>query len=409
MARLTGFFDKNSAANHKLREAYKSQTKAIIEQRVAVSKMKGEINRVIKVRDNLGKLIKTNRDEDAAEDKREAAREVVRVKTEIAEKSRRDARAAAAKARTNASKAEAERRKTAAYGVRQALLGQQALLGYRRQDLATEGLIAQARKATAVGTAAKIEAERKLVAVSVQRQKLEVESEKGLDPEDQAARVAAIEALGRVELTARIKSIHDNAAAVKLVKDQVAEKADAEARARIVAAAGQVAQVAGSLEGDFAQAAASAAGSVQKIAGSWRGLEKSSPDAIGAIGGVASAFVDGERQKAGILAITEGAAALASIAIQDWPGAAAHGASAVLYGLAAGGVIGGASGGAPAAPTASGGAAGGFSAGASAGGGQQQDTGGNTYIFSGITQTTAQLQKKLRRDRRVLAGTGLGG
>mgnify|MGYP003646530566 FL=1 len=409
MARLTGFFDKNSAANHKLREAYKSQTKAIIEQRVAVSKMKGEINRVIKVRDNLGKLIKTNRDEDAAEDKREAAREVVRVKTEIAEKSRRDARAAAAKARTNASKAEAERRKTAAYGVRQALLGQQALLGYRRQDLATEGLIAQARKATAVGTAAKIEAERKLVAVSVQRQKLEVESEKGLDPEDQAARVAAIEALGRVELTARIKSIHDNAAAVKLVKDQVAEKADAEARARMVAAAGQVAQVAGSLEGDFAQAAASAAGSVQKIAGSWQGLEKSSPDAIGAIGGVASAFVDGERQKAGILAITEGAAALASIAIQDYPGAAAHGASAVLYGLAAGGVIGGASGGAPAAPTASGGAAGGFSAGASAGGGQQQDTGGNTYIFSGITQTTAQLQKKLRRDRRVLAGTGLGG
>jgi len=385
------------------------QKAAIAAQRVAVEKIiaknKEREDSVLNLQDTLISATKTEEvitKQQADKEFADAAIEFERLKRDKADKKRAERRA-------NAIKAEAKQRKIAADIEREDLRNQQALLTYRRQEIATDGLIAQARKATAVGTAAKIEAERKLIAISVQRQKLEVELEKGLDDEDQAARVAAIEALGRVELTARIKSIHDNAAAVKLVKDQVAEKEDAEARARVVAAAGQVGKVAGSLEGDFAAAAGSAAGAVQKIAGSWQGLAKAAPDAISAAGGVATAFVDGERQKAGILAITEGAAALASIAIQDYPGAAAHGASAVLYGLAAGGVIGGASGGAPAAPTASGGAAGGFSAGASAGGGQQQDTGGNTYIFSGITQTTAQLQKKLRRDRRVLAGTGLGG
>lgn len=408
-ARLSRNVSDSSRAAVVYRRTVAQQKAAITAQSAAVDKIikKNEAYKesLLGLRDTLSSAADTEKvitKERAEQEFVDAERFNARLARDKAEKAR-------TKARAGAAKAEAARRKVAANIERESLRNQQALLTYRRQEIATDGLIAQARKATAVGTAAKIEAERKLIAISVQRQKLEVELEKGLDDEDQAARVAAIEALGRVELTARIKSIHDNAAAVKLVKDQVAEKADAEARARVVTAAGQVGKVAGSLEGDFAAAAGSAAAGVQKIAGSWQGLAKAAPDAISAAGGVATAFVDGERQKAGILAITEGAAALASIAIQDYPSAAAHGASAVLYGLAAGGVIGGASGGAPAAPTASGGAAGGFSAGASAGGGQQQDTGGNTYIFSGITQTTAQLQKKLRRDRRVLAGTGLGG
>lgn len=89
---------------------------------------------------------------------------------------------------------------------------------------------------------------------------------------------------------------------------------------------------------------------IQTVSRGWKEAGNNSAAVIGAVGQVAAAFVDGERQKAAILAITEAAAAVASY--PKVPAMVAHGAAAVLYGAAAGGFIGGASGGAPSVPSA---------------------------------------------------------
>ena len=133
----------------------------------------------------------------------------------------------------------------------------------------------------------------------------------------------------------------------KLALSKIEGKIDREREGRERAVIGQTATAigaaAGQIDGKFAAAATSAAASTVKIAASWKGLKKSSPDAISAIGGVAAATVEGERQKHAILAISEAGAALASFAVGDYPAAAAHGASALIYGASATGIIGGAS------------------------------------------------------------------
>lgn len=91
-----------------------------------------------------------------------------------------------------------------------------------------------------------------------------------------------------------------------------------------------------------------------EVANSWGDIGKSAPAVINAVGGVASAVVDGEREKAGILALMEGAHAVAAFATGNIPGAIGHGAAALLYGGIAGGLIGTSSSGS--APSASGGA-----------------------------------------------------
>ena len=130
-----------------------------------------------------------------------------------------------------------------------------------------------------------------------------------------------------------------------------------------ISSASQVVQHASARIGDSAAAkamAASAAG-VAKIAANWKGLKASAPDAISAVGEVAASVVSGERTKAGILAITEAAAAAASY--PNIPGMVAHSAAATLYAAAAAGVI----------PTASGS---GSSGGGSAAAGQSRSSSG---------------------------------
>lgn len=97
----------------------------------------------------------------------------------------------------------------------------------------------------------------------------------------------------------------------------------------------------------LAQGLNTAADAIANVSRQWKGLKQSAPDAISAAGAVASAFVEDERDKAAILAVTELAASIASYANQDYVGAAAHAASAALYAGVAGGVIGGGSKSAP--------------------------------------------------------------
>lgn len=158
--------------------------------------------------------------------------------------------------------------------------------------------------------------------------------------------------------------------------------------------------------GDKATAAiASASEGAKAVAANWGDLAKSAPDAIVAAGGVAAAFVDGEKSKARIMALTEGAAAFASVAVQDYAGAAAHGAAAALYGYAAGSSAPAASGTAATSSTSTstqGSSASSSSSLASSGGK------GNTYVtnFNGILSTRQQVAKGIEAQRRTLRGTG---
>lgn len=150
---------------------------------------------------------------------------------------------------------------------------------------------------------------------------------------------------------------------------------------------------------------ATAAG-VQKVSRDWKGLGQSAPDAIGAAGEVAAAFVDGERQKAAILAVTEAAAAVAAGAAGNFVAAAGHGAAAVLYGSVAAGVLGGGAG----APAAAGGGPGGAPANDNAAGGG--GTGGgqvvNVYFGKGfVVGTPQQVGVAVQGAVGSLRGTGM--
>ncbi|MCB9739508.1 MAG: hypothetical protein H6747_09590 [Deltaproteobacteria bacterium] len=408
-AKLGAAFDSSSRYAKAEASATKAQAEAVAAARKEVEAITGKIrdrqNRVISLQAALVDAAKVER-QIAVED---AAREAEDAKAANAELARKKRQEAASRALAAARRAEAEAAKQAAYGLRQNEAGARALLDYQRQDLETLDLLARARRATATSVEAQVAAERKLIGIQTQRQVLETENTAGLDTADKQKRIRAIQDLADAELRTRIKSIKDNAAAVvKAQADARKKEADA-ARARIGESASYVGQVAGSLDGDFAKAASSAAGAVQKISGSWEGLANSAPDAISAVGGIANAFVDGEREKATILAITEGAAALASIATGNYPSAAAHGASAALYGLAAGGVIGGATGKTPSVGGSSGGgtSSGGFTPSTPSGNQSNGSSGGNTYLFVGVTATKHQLAKQIKRDQRSLVGTGL--
>jgi hypothetical protein len=343
MQRLTGFFNKNSSANHKLREAWHQQTRAIVAQRGEIGKIKDEIQRVSKIRERLAERIKANRKVDAQVEVEEAADERQRVKRWQAEQARAKTRARNSRGRAARRKREADATRNAAFGLRQAIAGQRAILEYQRQDLDTEALVARARVATAKSTKAKIEAERELIAVATRRQILEVNNTK-IDPEDKTARIQAIEELARIQLAARIKAIDDSNAAIAQKKRDDRKREQEKEKQELISSLSIVGTAAGDVGGKFGAAAASAVASTGEIAKSWKGLAGSSPDVITAIGGVAAATVDGERAKHAILAISETGAALAAAGLGDYKSAALHGAAAVVYGASAAGIVGGDSG-----------------------------------------------------------------
>lgn len=114
----------------------------------------------------------------------------------------------------------------------------------------------------------------------------------------------------------------------------------------------------------------------QALAAQWKGEGVGAENIIGAVGSVASAVVEGEREKAAILALTSAAQAAVYFATGMIPqGVAATGAAA-LYAAAAGGLVGGGS----SAPSA--GSAGGFAATPSMGGGGE---GGGAAIAGATT------------------------
>lgn len=151
------------------------------------------------------------------------------------------------------------------------------------------------------------------------------------------------------------------------------------------------------------------ASGVQKVAGNWKGLAQAAPDAIGAAGEVAAAFVDGEREKAGIMAVTEAAQA---VALYFTPGrqaeAAGHAAAAVLYAGVAGGVIGG-TGSSPSGGTGGGAAVGGGDSGTTgSGSGVGSGTTVNVYFGKGfVTGTPQQVGVGLQTALATVPATGI--
>ena len=192
------------------------------------------------------------------------------------------------------------------------------------------------------------------------------------------ARLAKLQAI-TIESTTKTVAIQTAAdAKVKESANKVAEaqRDSADAALSIVGAAAQAAQAyagTGGLSGAIAQAATS----TQTLLKNWSSTESNASGIIGAVGAVTASVVDGERTKAGILAITEAAQA---VALAVTPGmqvqAAGHAAAALLYGGVATGLIGG---GASATPV---GGPSGLTAtpGATAQGGQQQGAGTTTVI-----------------------------
>jgi hypothetical protein len=163
----------------------------------------------------------------------------------------------------------------------------------------------------------------------------------------------------------------------------------------------------GGTSGKVGNALDAVAGGVTSVANNWDDLNKAAPGVIGAVGGVATAFVDGEKQKAAILAVmklAEGTALLFTPGGQAQ--AAGAFAAAAIYGGIAGGIIGGgsrASAGPSAAPALTGGGTG--SGGTNGGNSNQPVT--QVINFTGLFATKQQVGKAMQESQRSLKKTGL--
>lgn len=238
---------------------------------------------------------------------------------------------------------------------------------------------------------------------------------------DDIANLQADESLNRRARaleTQRIEIEAENAVAAvrqteaKRQRDEAAKAfADMKARAQslidIAAPAAEAAQAIGGPNG-LGGALAAAAQQGRQLIGTWSDTESNASGIIGAVGNVAAAVVDGEKQKAAILGVMEGAQA---IALAFTPGkqaeAAAHGAAALMYGAIAGGLIGGGS-----APAATSGAPGGFAAQPTFAqpGGQQQMAAGTTVInFVAPLATRYEIGKSVVEAQKAAKGYAAAG
>ena len=216
----------------------------------------------------------------------------------------------------------------------------------------------------------------------------------------------------RIEIEAELAVSAVREAEGKRQRDEAAKAfADMKSRAQslidIAAPAAEAAQAIGGPNG-LGGALATAAQQGRQLIGTWSDTESNASGIIGAVGNVAAAVVDGERQKASILGVMEGAQA---IALAFTPGmqaeAAAHGAAALMYGAIAGGLIGGGS-----APTATSGAPGGFAAQPTFAqpGGQQQMAAGTTVInFVAPLATRYEIGKSVVEAQKAAKGYAAAG
>ena len=178
--------------------------------------------------------------------------------------------------------------------------------------------------------------------------------------------------------------------------------------AEVLASAGGTLSGFGGKAGKVGQALGSIGQGVGAVTSNWGDLKGAAPGVINAVGGVATAFVDSEKSKAVVLALMEGAHAVASFATGDYVGAASHGVAAALYAGVAGGVIGGASGstgpGASSAPALGAGGGGGTGTGGGTGGGGALV---QNVTFTGLFATKQQVGQALQQTSRSLRKTGL--
>jgi hypothetical protein len=152
----------------------------------------------------------------------------------------------------------------------------------------------------------------------------------------------------RIEIEAETAVAAVRAAESKRIEDEGAKafaalKTRAQDLIAIAAPAAEAAQAVAGPNG-LGGALAEAAKQGSKLAASWSATEGNASGIIGAVGGVAAAVVEGEKQKAAVLGVMEAAQA---IALAFVPGkqaeAAAHGAAALMYGGIATGLLGGSS------------------------------------------------------------------
>lgn len=142
------------------------------------------------------------------------------------------------------------------------------------------------------------------------------------------------------------------------------------------------------------------------LVANWDKQKSAASGIIGAVGQTAAAFVDGEKQKAAILALMETAQAVVSFAAGDIAGGVAHTTAAGLYGAVAGGLIGTAGAGGAGAGAASGG--GGFAAtgGGGAGGGAATGPATTVINFNAPLGTAYEIGKSVVKAQKAAGGSG---
>lgn len=128
--------------------------------------------------------------------------------------------------------------------------------------------------------------------------------------------------------------------------DRVAEsrRAAVDLLAGAVAAPAQALAGMDGAAGRIGKGIGTAATAAQKLASGWRDLKSSAADAISASASVAASFIDDQRAQFAVLALGEGAAALASGAVGNIVGALGHAGAAAAYAFAAGSSGGGGAG-----------------------------------------------------------------
>lgn len=219
-----------------------------------------------------------------------------------------------------------------------------------------------------------------------------------------AQRLATVE---RAALEARASAAEEHAARVARANDDVARAQVESAQRAVDAASSPLSNAAAQIGGSISEAVGAATQGAQAIATNWQNIGAAAPSAISAAGAVAAAFIDNERQKAGVLAAMEAAASIASFVSQDYAGGVGHAAAAALYAGVAGGVIGG--GATPAAPAAATG--GGSAPSSSASSFESSSTGGAqpgavVVNFNGILTTRSEVARGAQKLQRSLRGTG---
>lgn len=197
---------------------------------------------------------------------------------------------------------------------------------------------------------------------------------------------------------------------LKGIEGQIADRRQAEVGRQIAGGASLFGEATKAIGGNVGQGLGALAGGVAEVAQSWKGLAGSAEGAITASGAVAAAFVSDEKSKAGILAATEGAAAIAAFATGNIAGGVGHTAAAAAYAGVAGGVFGGSGGGSSGGAGSVSGASGGSLAGtgnspSGASGGQVV----NIVLGKGfVIGTPAQVGKSIGKALGATKGTGFG-